>query len=227
MKILIIDSDSRNIQSLCSIFQYGAFNAEINTADNGADGTLMVEKYEPELLLIDSDLSDKSGCQIISEVRIFSNIPIVMLSNRYNEEDLVRCLECGAEDYIVRPFRQMEFLARIKNIVRYKHREGIGAIHYGLFCFEPSTCCLKCGRRKILLTPIEGRIFNLLLENSGHVVPYSKIAERVWGKQYEDITENLRIYVGRIKKKLRNTFNHRETIINKPSIGYMFNKERV
>jgi two-component system KDP operon response regulator KdpE len=162
---------------------------------------------------------------VLQRVRLFSAVPILILTARSDEPDVIKGLEWGADDYVVKPFRQLEFLSRIRALTR---RRGPLLEETPLACgqlrFDPSTRQLFQNGREIDLTPTEGRIVYSLLRNAGQVVPHSGLAEAVWGTEYPDAANSLKVYVRRLREKLESDPGHPRVIVTKAGIGYMLAK---
>jgi len=153
-------------------------------------------------------------------------VPIIILSVRSEEADIVKGLEWGADDYVVKPFRQLELLSRIKLVTR---RRGPSVEEAPLVCgklrFDPSSWQLFWGEKEINLTHTEGAILHHLMKNMGRVVTYSNLAEAVWGIDYPDAVDSLRVYIWRLRTKIEKNPGDPKIILTKPSIGYLLTKQ--
>ncbi len=225
MKVLIIENEQGIIEAISLAFQMRWPEARLLSTNLGERGIELVENENPDVVILDLGLDDISGFDVLKQIRLFSTVPILILTVRADETDIVRGLEWGADDYVVKPFRQMELLSRIRALIR---RRGPLAEKPPLVCgqlrFNPATWQLFCGENEISLTPTEGVIINHLMENAGQVVTHSSLAEAVWGENFPDVTSSLKVYVRRLREKLEAEPSHPQVILTKYGIGYLLAK---
>jgi len=184
-----------------------------------------VESESPDLVILDLGLPDISGFEALKEIRLFSVVPVLILTVRSEEADIVKGLEWGADDYIVKPFRQLELLARVKALTRRKGLPGEDPpLVCGVMRFDPSTRQLVCGDREIGLTCTEGNVLHQLMKNAGHVVTHSHLAEAVWGEEYGGSSDSLKVYIRRLREKLEEDPSHPQLILTKAGVGYLLAK---
>ena len=222
MKCLIIEDDHEIVDAISLAFRIRWPGAEVIDTDSGETGIDLVEKESPELVILDLGLVDIDGFEVLKRIRLFSTVPVLILTVRADEADIVRGLEWGADDYVVKPFRQMELLSRIKALTR----RGIslideGAIICGQLRFNAATRQLWRGAREINLTPIEGRILHHLMLNAGHLVTHTGLAEAVWEADYPNAAEALRVHIRHLREKLEETPDNPQTILTKTGKGYL------
>jgi len=181
----------------------------------------MVESEDPNVVILDLGLPDISGFEVLRQIRLFSSVPVIILTVRGDEADMVKGLEWGADDYVVKPFRQSELLARLKVQLRKKTQPDEDApIVCGSLRLDPSTFQLTHGAAEISLTIVEGRIIEHLMRNAGHVVTHASLAEAVWGEDYPGAIESLRVYIRYIRQKLEADPGHPKLILTKAGVGY-------
>lgn len=225
MKVLVIEDDPDIVGVISLAFQIRWPDAELVSSHLGEKGIEMVETENPDVVILDLGLPDISGFDVLKQIRLFSDVPILILTVRADETDIVRGLEWGAEDYMVKPFRQMELLSRIKALTR---RRGALTEERPLVCgqlhYEPSTRQLRQGEKDINLTRTEGSILYYLMKNAGQIITYDKLAESVWGENYPDATESLKVHIRRLRMKIEADSNNPVIILNKASVGYMLAK---
>ncbi|MFC2045007.1 response regulator transcription factor, partial [Chloroflexota bacterium] len=155
----------------------------------------------------------------------FSDVPIIILTVRAEEADIVRGLEWGADDYIVKPFRQLELMSRIRALTRRSSSlDEETPLVCGPLSFAPSIRQLHYEQRDISLTRTESSIFHQLIRNAGNVVPHSSLAEAVWGEDYPDAIDSLRVYIRRLREKLEVDPSNPQIILTKAGIGYSLEK---
>ncbi len=185
----------------------------------------LVENENPDVVILDLGLPDISGYDVLKEIRIFSGVPVLILTVRGEESDVVKGLEWGADDYMVKPFRQLELLSRVKALTRRaSSSDRETPLVYGGLSFDPSTRQLFYGQREINLTRTEGIILHSLMRNAGQVVTYSDLAESVWGEDYPDAVGSLRVYIRRLREKLEAEPSQPQIILTKTGIGYLLTK---
>lgn len=225
MKILIIEDDSEIIEVISLAFQIRWPEVELISSKLGSRGAELVETESPDAVILDLGLPDMSGFDVLKTVRAFSNVPIIILTVRGEENDIVRGLEWGADDYIVKPFRQMELLSRVKALIRRTNPAETGTLlTSGPLRFNPVTRQLHNGTKEINLTRTEGAVLHHLMRNSGQVVTYKGLAESVWGDDYPGAVESLRVYIRRLREKIEVNPDLPQLIITRSSVGYLLAK---
>ena len=225
MKVLFIEDDREIVEAISLAFQIRWPEAKVVSTRLGKKGSELVESEKPDIVILDLGLPDINGFEVLHQIRLFSKVPIIILTVRADEADIVKGLEWGADDYVLKPFRQLELLSRIRALTR---RRGPLAEKPPLVCgqlrFNPATWQLFCGENEISLTPTEGAIINHLMENAGQVVTHSSLAEAVWGENCPDVTSSLKVYVRRLREKLEAEPSHPQVILTKAGIGYLLAK---
>ena len=225
MKVLVIEDDQAIVETITLLLKISWPEAKLVSTHLGERGIELVESENPDVVILDLGLPDKSGFEVLKQVRLFSTVPILILTVSSDEADIVKGLEWGADDYVVKPFRQLELLSRIKLVTR---RRGSSVEETPLVCgqlhFNPSTFQLFYGKKEINLTPTEGSILHQLMKNVGRVVTHSSLAEVVWGVDYPDAADSLKVYVRRLRTKLEADPSHPQIVLTKPGIGYLMAK---
>ncbi|MBM3156502.1 MAG: response regulator [Chloroflexi bacterium] len=220
-KVLIIEDDREIVDSVSLALHKDWPEAEVMSTAMGEEGLDLVEAETPTIVILDLNLPDINGFDVLRQIRSFSSVPVVVLTVREAEEDVARALEWGADDYMTKPFRKKELLARLKAQLRKQHfSDDEMPMFYGPLCFDPATCQLRYGGRDLSLTIIEGRIIHCLLKHSGQVVTYSRLAEAVWGEDYGGATVTLRSHIRRLRRKLELDPSNPQLIMTKAGIGY-------
>lgn len=225
MKVLIIEDDKEIVEAISIAFQVRWPEARLVTAHLGERGIELVESESPDIVILDLGLPDINGFEVLKQIRLFSAVPVLILTVRSEEADVVKGLEWGADDYIAKPFRQLELISRVKALTRrVDHLDEESPLVCGQLHFYPSTTQLYYGEKEISLTPTEGRILHPLIKNEGHVVTHSRLAEIVWGEDYPDATGNLKVCIRHLREKLEADPSHPQIILTKAGIGYMLAK---
>jgi len=224
MKILIIEDDARIVDILRINLNIRWPKAVVISASNGVEGIELFGTEDPDLLILDLGLPDIDGLDVLKQIRGFSNKPVLILSVRGDEADVVEGLELGADEYITKPFRQMELLSRIQCILRRQHGESDSEpMTCGFFNYLPAKRRLLFEDKEIVFTMTEARIFEELVRNCGRSVSTEALAQTVWGSDYPGSSDAIHVYISRIRKKVESSPGNPQFIINLPGIGYSLN----
>jgi two-component system, OmpR family, response regulator VicR len=225
MKILIIEDDQQIVEAITLAFQIRWPEAKLVSTQQGEKGIELVESEKPDIVILDLGLPDINGYDVLKQIRIFSEIPILILTARTEESDIVKGLEWGADDYMIKPFRQLELLSRIKALTRRKaNSDSDSPLSIGDLSFNPPTGQLTFNHKEISLTPTEGRILHHLMRNAGQVVTHSSLADAVWGEDYPGAIDSLKVYIRRLREKLEVEPQQPQLILTKAGIGYIMIK---
>ncbi len=225
MKILVIEDDQQIVEAITLAFQIRWPEAKLVSTQQGEKGIDLVETEKPDIVILDLGLPDINGYDVLKQIRMFSEIPVLILTARTEESDIVKGLEWGADDYMFKPFRQLELLSRIKALTRRRANSDSDApINVGPISFNPATGQLVYNNKDISLTPTEGRILNHLIRNTGQVVTHSSLADAVWGEDYPGAVDSLKVYIRRLREKLEKDPQQPVLILTKAGIGYSMSK---
>ncbi len=224
MKILAIEDERSIVDAIGLAFEFRWPDAGLLSANTGKDGVALVKKEHPDLVLLDINLPDMTGFQVLEAIREFSAVPVIVLTVRSDDTDVLRGLEAGADDYITKPFNYLTLLARAKAVLRRAEAPSIQKTHET--AVSPRVKIDFVEQRvtvdgsPVRLTPVEYRLLVLLARNKDKVVDYQRIAEDVWQTDYEGQTQNIRIYARRLRNKLGD--NPPKMILNHHGTGYLF-----
>ncbi|MGI2335539.1 MAG: response regulator transcription factor [Dehalogenimonas sp.] len=222
MKALMIEDDPQIVDSVGWAFRMRWPDMEFLSTDSGNQGIAIAREQRPDIIILDLGLPDISGFEALKGVRKFSDIPIIVLTARKEEFDIVKGLEAGADDYLVKPFRQMELLSRIKALLRRSSTSGPeSSLSVGNLRLSPATGILHFEDREISLTRTEEIIMNKLMQHQGDVVTYATLAEALWNDYYPDCVAALRVYIRQLRQKIEEDMNSPKIILNKHGIGYI------
>ncbi len=221
MKILIIEDDPQIVEVVSLALRIRWPEAEVISTHLGEKGLEMVEKEAPSAVILDLGLPDISGYEILKRIRLFSSVPVIILTSRDEEADIVKGLEWGADDYVTKPFRQMELISRVKAVIR-RNADLIPdkPMQLGELQFDPARLEITWKGRQITLTRTEGDIFRILMKNAGQVVLYESLAEAVWGGDYTGAIDALKVHVRRLREKIEVDPGQPQLILTRPSAGY-------
>ena len=221
-KVLIIEDDQSVVDSVAIAFRKHWRTAELLSARMGGEGVELIEDGHFDAVILDLGLPDMDGLDALRQIRLFSQVPVLVLSVREEESDIARALGWGADDYITKPFKNKELVARLQARVRQRtSAEEEAPIVCGALRLDPITFQLHHGTREVSLTTVEGHILQCLMRNAGHPVPYARIAEEVWGEEYPGSVVALRSHIRRLRGKLELVSNRPKLILTKAGVGYL------
>jgi two-component system response regulator VicR len=226
MKLLVIEDDDEIVEAISLAFQIRWPEAQVISTRSGKKGIELVESELPDIVILDLGLPDINGFDVLRKIRLFSQVPIIIVSVRAEEADIIKGLEWGADDYIIKPFRQLELLARIKAQIRRQGQPEGEKIISGSLQLDSATGQLHHKNREINLTVTESRILGHLMRNAGHVVTHSSIAEVVWGNDYPGAADSVKVHIRRLREKIEENPSNPELIITRPGVGYLFSRQQ-
>lgn len=217
--LLIID-DEPQIRKILKISLEQDYKV-IEAAD-GADGLLRAATMQPVLILLDLGLPDKDGLEILKELREWSAIPVIILSVRKGVEDIVAALDYGADDYITKPFNTAELMARIRANTRKSFDTPESVFSNGPLSVNFIKRTVTLNGEEVKLTNIEYSLLVLFIKNSGKALTHQYILKEIWGPGYIEQTQNLRVFVAQLRKKIERDDNKTRMIQTESGIGYRF-----
>lgn len=225
MRMLVIEDDPQIVESISLALQIRWPKSQLVSTHLGQKGIELAASNNIDIIILDLGLPDISGFEALKQIRLTSSAPIIILTAKPEEADIVKGLEWGADDYIVKPCGQMELLARINVRMRNRdHSAGEQSLAFGPLCLKPGTRQLLYREKEINLTAIEAHIIQHLLRNAGHVATYSTLAEEVWGDNYPGSLESLRVHIRRLRGKIESNPSHPQLILTKAGAGYFLAK---
>jgi len=227
VKVLVVD-DEPDVARLISVsFGMQQPNWEVVAASDGEEALVMLEREQPALVLLDVGLPDVSGFQVLQQIRLFSDVPVIMLTVHDDELSKVRGLELGADDYITKPFSHLELLARVRAVLRRTQTLPLAQEEP----FVSDDLSVDFARREVTrrgepvpLTTTEYRLLYHLVRNAGQVLPHETLLARVWGREYTDEINYLKVYVSRLRAKLEDDPRNPQHILTEHGVGYWFRK---
>lgn len=228
MKILLVDDDKDIVEAITISFQLQWRECEVIAAYDGREGLERFYETDPDLVLLDVTMPELNGFEVLKKIRQISDTPVIMLTARTDELDKVRGLELGADDYIAKPFGHLELFARIRAVMRRAKLpppvsaapsfvSGELAVN-----FEAREVTVK--GRPVKLTPTEYNLLYQLVRNAGRVLPHSTLLARVWGDEYRDEIDYLKVYVSRLRNKLEENPESPKFILTERGVGYRLAK---
>ena len=228
MKILVIDDDQDIVEVVSLTFEMRWPEAVTVSANDGASGIDLVEIESPDIIILDIGLPDMDGYEVCKEIRRFSDAPIVMLTVRDKEADIVKGLQMGADDYVTKPFKHIELLARVQAVLRRAQMEPTSSeeepFHAGNLHIDFSRREVIVKEQTVKLTPTEYQLLYHLVKNAGRVMTHRTLLGRVWGREYVDETNYLKVHIQHLRQKLGDDPSDPSMILTERGAGYKFAK---
>lgn len=220
-EILIID-DEPQIRKLLKI-ALESNEYKVVQATTGREGSLYAVNHPPDLILLDLGLPDKSGHEILKELKAWYKKPIIILSVQKSESDIVQALDNGADDYLTKPFRTGELMARIRSSIKRSTQANIEKpLHFGKLEIDLIARTVKKDNQIVKITTTEYNLLSLLTKNEGKVLTHQYILKEVWGVGFQTETQYLRVFIAQLRKKLEDNPNNPQHIITESGVGYRF-----
>ena len=223
-KILIVDDEERMLRFIRLNLEHDGF--QVIEAQKGHEALDKMRTDFPDLILLDVMLPDLDGFEVLRMVREISNTPVIMLTAKGEEDDRVRGLELGADDYVTKPFSPRELVSRVKAVLRRVEVEG--AADRDVLQVD-DRLKIDFSRREIFvngqlvkLRPTEYRLLYHLVQNAGWVLTYDQILSRVWGYEYRDEPHYVRLYINYLRQKLEDDPANPKYILTERGVGYRF-----
>ena len=226
MKILIIEDALDIIETISLCFELRWPNSTIISTPEGRKGIIMAESESPDFIILDLGLPDIDGLDVLKDIRSFSSIPIIIVTVRSEEMDKIRGLELGADDYVTKPFSHLELLARAQAVLR---RTSTGDMRPGEKYFRSSRLDIDFSTRTVTiegqtirLAPTEHYLLHYMVMNEGIVLTHRALLQKVWGEEYTDSPDCLKVYIQRLRNKLEEDPGNPKMFINERGVGYKF-----
>ena len=217
---MIVD-DEPQIRRLLTIALQHDFNVE--EAATAKEGLAKVASHPPELVLLDLGLPDHGGHEVLRDLREWYTHPVIILSVQSSEEDIVKALDNGADDDLVKPFRTGELLARIRSALRKASAEDAGArLDFGDLSLDLAARRVMKGSQPVKLTATEYTLLALLARNEGKVLTHRFLLQEVWGPSYINESQYLRVFIAQLRKKIEDDPNRPVHLLTESGVGYRF-----
>jgi len=222
--ILIIDDEIQIRRLLQLTLEPNGYHLKFATKGN--EGIVMAGSERPDLIILDLGLPDMDGLSVLKKVREWATFPVIILSVRNAESDIIECLNAGADDYLIKPFGTGELIARVRTALR--HRPSV--LEKEVFTTQNLTIDLssrtvKKDEETIKLTATEYSLLALFVRNAGRVLTHRFILEQVWGPTFSEEAQYSRVYVGQLRKKIEDDPSHPRIIITESGVGYRLSVE--
>jgi two-component system KDP operon response regulator KdpE len=223
-KILVVEDEARILRFIRSNLESQGY--KVLTALDGESALTAAEMNDPDLILLDLMLPRLDGFEVCRRMREFSTVPIIILTAKGEEADKVKGLELGADDYLTKPFGVPELLARIKAVLRRTRvppsQKLEPVFNLGGFSVNFAQRRVVANAKDVKLSPTEYKLLYELVTNAGRVVLHQDLLARVWGREYRDETEYLRVYIRYLRQKIEEDPSHPKLILTEPGVGYRF-----
>jgi len=220
--ILVIDDEEQMQELLKITLETNEF--VVRFASSAKEGLNAASTHPPDLILLDIGLPDESGHVVLQKLREWYTRPVIILSVQNSEEDIVKALNNGANDYLIKPFRTAELIARMNSALRGRFSETIKSqIRFGEFSIDLVALTVKRNTEFIKLTPTEYALLALLVSNAGTVLTHHYLLKEIWGPTYIGQSQYLRIYVAQLRKKIELNPDKPIYLITEAGVGYRFN----
>jgi two-component system KDP operon response regulator KdpE len=217
--VLIID-DEPQIRRLLQITLEGA-GYRVASAATGNEGEQQAAMARPDTVILDLGLPDGDGLDVLKRLRQWSMVPVVVLSVRSVEQDIVAALDAGADDYLTKPFRTGELLARVRAAMRHHLQTEQGEIfRSGTLSVDLPNRIVRKNNEQVKLTPMQYSLLALFVRNAGRVLTHRYILEQIWGPSFAEESHYTRVYVGQLRKKLEEDPSHPNLLVTESGIGY-------
>jgi two-component system KDP operon response regulator KdpE len=223
-KILVVDDEERMVRFIRMNLEHDGFL--VSEAFNGKQAISKMRDFTPDLILLDVMMPDVDGFDVLETIREVSNVPVIMLTAKGEEDDRVRGLELGADDYVTKPFSPRELTSRVKAVLR--RTEGATGSMHGLIEVD-ERLKIDFDRREIWLEgklvklrPTEYRLLFHLVQNAGWVVSHDQLLQKVWGYEYRDEPHYVRLYINYLRQKLEKEPATPKYILTERGVGYRF-----
>jgi two-component system KDP operon response regulator KdpE len=222
-RILIVDDEPQIRRFLRASLQ--AHDYEVIEADTGKEGIRQATLQKPELVILDLGLPDTDGLDVITGLREWSKVPIIVLSVRSDEADKIDALDRGANDYVTKPFSMGELLARMRASLRQKAEDAGDAgsiVTAGELVIDLAKRLVTVGGKQIRLSRKEYDLMRILASHPGKVITHQQLLQEVWGQGYVEETQYLRVYMGQLRQKLEQDPAAPKYLLTEPGVGYRF-----
>jgi two-component system KDP operon response regulator KdpE len=225
MRVLVVEDDPQVAEAISLCLKTRWPGADIAFSSMGRQGIKLYQEKNPDLILLDLILPDVDGFEVLKEIRSLSSaVSIIILTVRGEEMEVIRGLELGADDYILKPFNHTEFLARVKTVLRRCQRPqlltDVPPLVLGDLTIDPLTEEVRVCGRSLNLTPIEYKLLHSLASNEGRILTHETLLSRVWGGEYSASPEYLKVYIQRLRNKLEEDPKNPRLVLTQRGMGY-------
>ncbi|MGW1885675.1 response regulator [Streptomyces sp. NPDC001970] len=223
-RVLVVEDDPQLVRAL--VINLKARTFDVDAATDGASALRIAGESTPDAVLLDLGLPDMDGIDVLHALRVWTQVPVLVVSARRTSEEKVAALDAGADDYITKPFSMDELLARLRAATRRTAAAapGEGSLTVRTEDFTIDLLAKKVQRqgRDVRLTPTEWNLLEVLIRNRGRLVGQKQLLQEVWGPTYGTQSNYLRVYMAQLRRKLESDPSHPRHLITAPGMGYRF-----
>jgi DNA-binding response OmpR family regulator len=223
-KVMVVDDDPAQVRLMDKVLTQSGY--DVLKAYDGLEAIRLVSEQKPDMVLLDVVMPGIDGWLTCSRIREFTDIPVIMLTGQKSaEDDIVRGLDYGADEYLLKPVGNRELVARVGAAFRREkqsYKQGKSVFNDDYLSINIAERRVAVKGKRIKLTPREFRILALLVENIGHIVTHQQVLQNVWGWEYIDDIDYVRIYISHLRQKIEQVSSHPRYILNEPGMGYYF-----
>jgi len=228
-KVLVVDDEPAFVNLVEQVLTQKGY--EVFTAPDGQEALRLLFAHKPDLVILDVMMSKMDGWQTCSRIREISDVPLLMLTGKKKSKaDIVRGLDYGADDYLIKPIESRELVARVRAILRRAELPPSPDTKRET-TYSDAFLTVDVAERRVIvsgervrLTPTEFRLFALLVENTGRILTHQQLLEKVWGWEYVDDIDHVRIYIWHLRQKIEPDPTQPRYIMTEPGVGYYFQK---
>ena len=222
-KILIVDDEETTVQLISILLERR--NYKPIKAYSAEEGLRLAYRHQPDLVLLDIMMPDMDGWEVCKRLREMSDVPIIFLTARDETTDIVKGLEMGADDYVVKPYNNEELVARVRAHLRRSPRPNMSeelSFNNGEFRINFMNREVKVREEVKHLTPKEFNLLGVLVRNAGRVVPRGELVAQAWGEEYADAIDSLKLYIHYLRQKIEVNPTRPDYIVTSRGVGYRF-----
>ncbi len=223
MRVLVVDDDLPSVKMISFLLREEGY--DVVTAKNGPEALRLVDEAAPDLVILDVMMPHMDGLEVCQRIRRRTDLPIIFLSAKGETADRVAGLDLGADDYLPKPFEPAELLARVRAVMRrwegFSFGEPRTVLQVGDLRLDPiNNRVIVSGRREVELTPIEFRLLYVLARNAGRILSHEQLLSHVWGYDYEGYSNQVAVYMRRLRAKIEPDPEHPRYLLTARGIGY-------
>jgi len=226
MRILVVDDEPDVVESVRLGFMLQWRDVDVVGAGESEAALDVVEREHPDIVLLDVGLPGIDGFEVLRQIRAFSDVPVVMLTARDDAMDKVKGLELGADDYVTKPFNHLELMARVKAVLRRLEMPApasrMPSFKSGDLEVDFAKHEARLAGKRLDLTPTENKLLYTLVRNAGHTLEHGTLLAKVWGREYVDEVDYIRVYIRRLRDKLGDSSDSPRYIQTERGLGYRF-----
>ena len=217
-RVLVVDDEPQIRRALRTALEAHGYTVVV--AEDGASALETLATWAPDAVVLDLVMAGRDGFDVLRQTRTWSQVPIIVLSARGQESDKVAALDQGADDYLTKPFGMGELLARLRVVLRRVHPEALNVLTAGNVTVDFAKHVVTRDGVEVHLTPTEFDLLRVLASEAGKVLTHRQLLERVWGGYAAENSQQLRVYINYLRRKLEDDPSHPRLILTEPGVGY-------